>query len=65
MRGFLPHKRQLRVLIEYAVEADPADDKVVPKEGCIKFVERNDESKVYYETAIKRTEASKIEIEQY
>ena len=30
------------VLLEYAVVADPADDKVVPKQGCIKVVDRKD-----------------------
>ena len=52
------------MLIEYAVVADPADDKVVPKQGSIKVVETYPESNVICERATKRTEANKVEILQ-
>ena len=51
------------LLLEYAIVADPADDSVVPKQGSIKVVDEDDESKVICERATKRTEANKVEIE--
>ena len=42
-------ERVVKVLLEYAIVADPADDKVVPKQGSIKVVDRRDESKVICE----------------
>ena len=53
------------MLLDYAIVADPADDKVVPKQGSIKVVDRRDESKVICERATKRTETNKVEIEQH
>ena len=51
-------------MIDYAVVGDPADDKVVPKQGSIKVVSYKDESKVICEIVTQRTETNKVEIEQ-
>ena len=56
--------RKVKLLIDYAIVADPADDSVVPKQGYIKVVSKDDESKVICERATQRTEANKVEIEQ-
>ena len=55
--------RKVKLLLEYAIVADPADDKVVPKQGSIKVVDADDESQIICERATKRTEANKVEIE--
>ena len=57
-------EREVKLLLEYTIVADPADDSVVPKQGSIKVVDRRDESKVICERSTKRTETNKVEIEQ-
>ena len=52
------------MLLDYAIVADPADDKVVPKQGAIKVVNEEDESKVICERVTLRTVANKVDIEQ-
>ena len=37
------NKRDIQVVIEYALEANPEDESVVPREGLIKIVEFEDQ----------------------
>ena len=52
------------MILDYAVEADPANDKVVPKQGSIKVVVRQRwvESNVICEIVTQRTESNKLKI---
>ena len=52
------------MLLDYAVVTDPADDTVVPKQGSIKVVVEDDQSKVICERATHRTAANKVQILQ-
>ena len=52
--------RRVKVLVKYAIVAEPADDKVVPKQGSIKV--RFGKKQVICERATQRTEANKVEI---
>ena len=55
---------RVRLLIDYAVVADPADDKVVSKQGSIKVVNRREKLKVICERVTQRNETKKVEIKQ-
>ena len=61
---FQKGERLVKVLIEYALVADLADEKVVPKQGSIKVVDYYDESEVICERATQRTETNKVVIVQ-
>ena len=37
-------KREVKVLIDYAILATPADDRVVPKQGSVMVVDKKDET---------------------
>ena len=58
------NERRVKVLIEYAVEADPEDDSVVPKQGLIKVVNSRDESKIRCQRQTTRASKRQVEIKQ-
>ena len=55
-------ERKVKVCVRYAVDADLADVKVIPKPGCIKIVYEYLQSLVICERATRRTKANKIKI---
>ena len=61
---FQKGERQVKVLIEYALMADLADEKAIPKQGTIKVVDYGDESKVICERVTQRTVTNKVDIRQ-